>query len=91
MVETVESEAPSAEASGVSSSLSSANVSGPFIKPESALVRAALDLMATHTVEGDGGGSQSAACVHCGLQYPCPTVLHARQVVNAGGLDRVAA
>jgi hypothetical protein len=86
MVEIVESEA--AEAS-VSSSLTA--VSGPFIKPESALVRAALDLMATHTVEGDGGESDSTACVHCGLQYPCPTVLHARQVVNAGGLDRVAA
>ena len=90
MVEIVESEAPTAEAS-VSSSVASAGVSGPFIKPESALVRAALDLMATHTVEGDGGESDATACVHCGFQYPCPTVLHARQVVNAGGLDRVAA
>lgn len=64
------------------------NIDGrPFIKPESALVRAALDLMATHTVEGDGV-EESARCVHCELQYPCPTVLHARQVVNAGGLER---
>jgi hypothetical protein len=84
MVETKEPEAASAERV--------VNVDGrPFIKPESALVRAALDLMATHTVEGDGDGSESTRCVHCGLQYPCPTVLHARQVVNAGGLDRSVA
>ena len=61
----------------------------PFIKPESALVRAALDLMSTHTAEGDGGDGDR--CAHCALAYPCPTVLHARQVVDAGGLERAAA
>src|SRR4051812_9478102 len=63
----------------------------PFIRPESALVRAALDLMATHVVDADEGDSGATECMHCGLQYPCPTVLHARQVVNAGGLDRPVA
>jgi hypothetical protein len=62
---------------------------GPFIKPESALVRAALDLMATHTAEGDG--SEGDVCAHCAMDYPCSTVLHARQVVDAGGLERAAA
>jgi hypothetical protein len=64
-------------------------VDGPFINPESALVRTALDLMATHTADGDGG--EGDRCVHCALAYPCPTVLHARQVVDAGGLRRAAA
>ena len=62
---------------------------GPFINPESALVRTALDLMATHTADGDG--AEGDRCVHCDLAYPCPTVLHARQVVDAGGLQRAAA
>jgi hypothetical protein len=61
----------------------------PFIKPESALVRAALDLMASHTAEGEAGDGD--LCAHCGMSYPCPTVLHARQVVDAGGLERAVA
>ena len=57
-----------------------------FLSPDSALVRAALDLLTTHT--GDGEGGDSGLCAHCGLYYPCPTVQHARQVVSAGGMTQ---
>jgi hypothetical protein len=53
-----------------------------FLKPDSALVRTAVDLLATHVADPAG------ECVHCEVQYPCPTVQHARQVVNAGGIAR---
>ncbi|MDT4987210.1 MAG: hypothetical protein QOI74_1304 [Micromonosporaceae bacterium] len=53
-----------------------------FLKPDSALVRTALDLLATHVADPAG------ECVHCGVRYPCATVQHARQVVNAGGVAR---
>ena len=55
-----------------------------ILDPDSALVRAALDLLTTHVLDGAEGAP--ALCVHCGLLYPCPTVLHARQVVDAGGV-----
>jgi hypothetical protein len=54
-----------------------------FLKPDSVLVRAALDLLSTHVVDAEG---ESTLCTHCGLSYPCPTAQHARQVANAGGL-----
>jgi hypothetical protein len=54
-----------------------------FLEPDSALVRAALDLLSTHVVDAAG---ESTSCAHCGLSCPCPTVQHARQVVSAGGL-----
>jgi hypothetical protein len=65
-----------------------------FLNPESALVRTALDLLATHRLEGadidgpavDVAEGEAGQCAHCGLRYPCPTAQHARQVVNAGGL-----
>jgi len=60
-----------------------------FLSPDSALVRTALDLLATHTVDGTEG--EPALCAHCEMYYPCPTVQHARQVVNAGGVARAAA
>jgi hypothetical protein len=60
-------------------------VDGPqFLNPDSALVRTALDLLAAHVVDGAAG--ESALCGHCGRYFPCPTVEHARQVVDAGGL-----
>jgi hypothetical protein len=59
---------------------------GRFLQPDSALVHAALDLLATHVVDAEG--ESTTLCAHCGLFYPCPTVQHARQVVNAGGLAR---
>jgi hypothetical protein len=55
-----------------------------FLKPDSALVRTALDLLATHVAEG--GAGDSGLCGHCGFYYPCPTAAHARQVVDAGGM-----
>jgi hypothetical protein len=58
-----------------------------FLKPDSALVRTALDLLATHVTDGAGG--ESASCGLCGLHFPCPPVRNARQVVNAGGVLRV--
>jgi hypothetical protein len=57
-----------------------------FLDPDSALVRAALDLLATHAVDGAEGAPER--CGHCRMSYPCPTVQHARQVVNAGGMTR---
>ncbi len=54
-----------------------------FLKPDSVLVRAALDLLSTHVLDAEG---ESTLCAHCGLSYPCSTVLHARQVACAGGL-----
>jgi hypothetical protein len=59
-----------------------------FLKPDSALVRTALDLLATHVAGGATG--ESALCGHCGLRFPCPTVEHARQVVNAGGVLHIS-
>jgi hypothetical protein len=59
-----------------------------FLKPDSALVRTALDLLAAHVADGATG--ESALCGHCGLYFPCPTVEHARQVVNAGGVLGIA-
>jgi hypothetical protein len=59
-----------------------------FLSPDSALVRTALDLLSTHAVDGTEG--EPALCGHCGMYYPCPTVQHARQVVNAGGVARAA-
>jgi hypothetical protein len=58
-----------------------------FLDPDSALVRTALDLLATHVLDAEG---ESTLCAHCGLFYPCPTVQHAQQVVNAGGVARSA-
>jgi hypothetical protein len=59
---------------------------GQFLKPDSALVQTALHLLTTHVVDAEG--ESTTLCAHCGLFYPCPTVQHARQVVNAGGLAR---
>jgi hypothetical protein len=59
---------------------------GLFLKPDSALVQTALHLLATHVVDAEG--ESTTLCAHCGLFYPCPTVQHARQVVNAGGLAK---
>jgi hypothetical protein len=59
---------------------------GQFLKPDSALVQTALHLLATHVVDAEG--ESTTLCAHCGLFYPCPTVQHARQVVNAGGLAK---
>ena len=59
---------------------------GRFLKPDSALVQTALHLLATHVVDAEG--ESTTLCAHCGLFYPCPTVQHARQVVNAGGLAK---
>jgi hypothetical protein len=59
---------------------------GHFLNPDSALVHAALDLLATHVADTEG--ESTTLCAHCGLFYPCPTVQHARQVVNAGGLAK---
>jgi hypothetical protein len=56
-----------------------------FLNPDSALVQTALDLLTTHVIDAEG---ESTRCAHCGQGYPCPTVQHARQVVNAGGLAR---
>jgi hypothetical protein len=56
---------------------------GAFLKPDSALVRAALDLLSSHTA---ADADEEAVCGHCGSGYPCPTVEHARQVADAGGL-----
>src|SRR5690349_498400 len=61
-------------------------VDGGFLKPDSALVQTALHLLATHVVDAEG--ESTTLCGHCGLFYPCPTVQHARQVVNAGGLAK---
>jgi hypothetical protein len=61
---------------------------GRFLNPDSALVHAALDLLATHVADIEG--ESTTLCAHCGLFYPCPTVQHARQVVNAGGLAKAA-
>ncbi len=59
---------------------------GQFLKPDSALVQTALHLLATHVVDAEG--ESTTLCAHCGLFYPCPTVQHARQVVNAGGVAK---
>jgi hypothetical protein len=56
-----------------------------FVKPDSALARTALDLLAAHVADGVAG--ESALCGHCGDYLPCPTALHARMVVTAAGLD----
>jgi hypothetical protein len=60
---------------------------GQFLKPDSALVQTALHLLTTHVVDTEG--ESTTLCAHCGLFYPCPTVQHARQVVNAGGLAKL--
>ncbi|NJC74140.1 hypothetical protein HC031_31165 [Planosporangium thailandense] len=54
-----------------------------LFKPDSAVVRAALDLLATHVAEAAAGASPR--CGQCGRHFPCPTVENARQVVVAGG------
>lgn len=54
-----------------------------ILKPDSALVRAALDLLATHVADAAAG--TSPRCGQCGRYFPCPTVENARQVVVAGG------
>lgn len=58
-----------------------------FLNPDSALVRTALEMLAAHdsALAADG---EPALCARCGAPYPCPTVQHARQVVNAGGVAR---
>jgi hypothetical protein len=57
----------------------------PFVKPESALARTAVDILAAHVVAGESG-----VCGHCGLYFPCPPAVHARMVVTAAGFDASA-
>ncbi|NJC65052.1 hypothetical protein HC028_11125 [Planosporangium flavigriseum] len=59
-----------------------------FLKPDSALVRTALEMMAKHVAAGAEG--EPAPCEFCGLSFPCPTVIHARQVASAGGMLRAS-
>ncbi|HEX6500205.1 MAG TPA: hypothetical protein VF054_14415 [Micromonosporaceae bacterium] len=53
----------------------------PTLNPESALVRAAIDLVRQHQPADHG------RCARCDLAAPCPPSVHARQVVLAAGLD----
>jgi hypothetical protein len=59
-----------------------------FVKPDSALVRTALGLLAAHVA--DRSAAESAVCGLCGLLFPCRPVRNARQVVSACGVDRLA-
>ncbi|GII23005.1 hypothetical protein [Planosporangium mesophilum] len=57
----------------------------PFVKPESALARTAIDISAAHVAAGESG-----VCGYCGLYFPCPPAVHARMVVTAAGFDASA-
>jgi hypothetical protein len=57
-----------------------------YIKPDSALVRAATDLLSRHA--GQAGG----ACASCGETSPCASARHAVEVRRAAGLpDTISA
>lgn len=53
----------------------------PTLNPDSVLVRAAIDLVRQHETNDRG------ECARCELTAPCPPAVHARQVVEAAGLD----
>jgi hypothetical protein len=52
-----------------------------YIKPDSALARAATDLLSRHT--GQAGGT----CSSCGEMSPCASARHAIEVRRAAGLS----
>ena len=51
-----------------------------YVKPDSALVRAADDLLSRHTAQPGG------VCPSCGQLSPCPSARHAVEVRRAAGL-----
>jgi hypothetical protein len=51
-----------------------------YVKPDSALVRAADDLLTRHT------GQPGAVCASCGQPSPCASARHAAEVRLAAGL-----
>jgi hypothetical protein len=77
------------QGSGATGALQVSRVDGRhFVKPDSALVRTALGLLAAHVA--DRSAAESAVCGLCGLLFPCRPVRNARQVVSACGVDRLA-
>jgi hypothetical protein len=57
-----------------------------YVKPDSALVRAATDLISRHTAQPGG------VCAACGELSPCASARHAIEVRRAAGLpDAVSA
>jgi hypothetical protein len=52
-----------------------------IVKPDSALVQAADDILGRHTAAEPGG-----ACAACGQPTPCATARHAQEVYRAAGL-----
>jgi hypothetical protein len=56
-----------------------------YVKPDSALVRAADDLLSRHSAQPGG------VCPSCGQLSPCPSARHAVEVRRAAGLPDVPA
>jgi hypothetical protein len=54
---------------------------GAYVKPDSALVQAADDLLSRHTAQPGG------VCPSCGQLSPCPSARHAVEVRRAAGLS----
>jgi hypothetical protein len=52
-----------------------------FVKPDSALVQVADDLLSRHTAPEPGGD-----CAACGQPSPCASARHAYEVYRAAGL-----
>ena len=57
---------------------------GAYVKPDSALVRAADDLLSRHSAQPGG------LCPSCGQLSPCPSARHAVEVRRAAGLPDAA-